>query len=158
MVSSFLLEPMLFISVNNIFSRTLGGFEEGRTALQVRSFTHGKACFERDADVANQRSKTNATRYFESYQVRKIHPEGLQHRSLRGWHYRHTLYPQLIDHELVHHYPHVRGFEKNVFFFTHNHRENGGGEESASKFNMFEVCLKLYLTAIIYSHLPIHLV
>lgn len=149
---------MLFISVNNIFLRIIGGFEEGRTALQVRSFTHGKACFERDADVANQRSKTNATRYFGSYQARKIHLEGLYHRSLNDWHYRHTLYPQLIDHELVHHYPHVRGFEKNVFFFTHNHRENGGGEESASKFNMFEVCPTLCLAAIHSLHLPIHLV
>lgn len=66
-----------------------------------------------------------------------------------GSHCRHTLYPQLIDHELVHHYPHVRGFEKNVFFFTHNHHENGGGEESASKFNMFEVRFEVRLVAIL---------
>jgi superfamily I DNA and/or RNA helicase len=52
---------------------------------------------------------------------------------------RNTLYPGLQDHELVQHYPHVRGFAKDVFFLAHNHRENGGVEESASKYNAFEV-------------------
>ncbi|EIN11698.1 P-loop containing nucleoside triphosphate hydrolase protein [Punctularia strigosozonata HHB-11173 SS5] len=50
-----------------------------------------------------------------------------------------TLYPTLEDHDLVKAYPHVRGLAKDVFFFTHNHKENGGGEESSSKFNTFEV-------------------
>jgi len=27
---------------------------------------------------------------------------------------------------------------KNVFFMTHGHAENGGGEDSVSKHNMFE--------------------
>ncbi|KAJ6625897.1 P-loop containing nucleoside triphosphate hydrolase protein [Mycena sp. CBHHK59/15] len=52
---------------------------------------------------------------------------------------RNTLYPSLQDHELVCSYPDVRGFSKNVFFLTHTHRENGGAEESASKYNTFEV-------------------
>ncbi|KAJ6587167.1 hypothetical protein DFH09DRAFT_248112 [Mycena vulgaris] len=52
---------------------------------------------------------------------------------------RNTLYPALQDHELVKTYPDVRGFSKNVFFFSHNHRENDGSEESASKYNTFEV-------------------
>ncbi|KAJ7651473.1 hypothetical protein DFH06DRAFT_1207067 [Mycena polygramma] len=52
---------------------------------------------------------------------------------------RHALYPKLQDHDLVQHYDDVRGFSKNVFFFSHSHRENEGGEESASKFNTFEV-------------------
>lgn len=52
---------------------------------------------------------------------------------------RHTLYPTLEDHDLVKRYPHVRGFAKDVFFLSHNHRENGGAEESASKYNTFEV-------------------
>ncbi|KAJ7091139.1 hypothetical protein C8R44DRAFT_817142 [Mycena epipterygia] len=52
---------------------------------------------------------------------------------------RNALYPALQDHELVHRYPDVRGFSKNVFFFSHAHRENEGGEESASKYNIFEV-------------------
>ncbi|KAJ8583241.1 hypothetical protein M405DRAFT_937339 [Rhizopogon salebrosus TDB-379] len=52
---------------------------------------------------------------------------------------RNTLYPQLEDHELVHHYPHVRGIAKDVFFVTHSHRENEGAEDSASKYNLYEV-------------------
>ncbi|OJA18615.1 hypothetical protein AZE42_01788 [Rhizopogon vesiculosus] len=52
---------------------------------------------------------------------------------------RHTLYPRLEDHELVHHYPPVRGIAKNVFFLTHSHRENEGAEDTASKYNLYEV-------------------
>jgi hypothetical protein len=54
---------------------------------------------------------------------------------------RNTLYPGLEDHELVHHYPHVRGIAKDVFFVTHSHRENEGAEDSASKYNLYEVSL-----------------
>jgi len=50
-----------------------------------------------------------------------------------------TLYMGLVDHELVKGYPSVRGFASNVFFFTHTNKENGGAEESASKYNAFEV-------------------
>jgi hypothetical protein len=53
---------------------------------------------------------------------------------------RNTLYPGLEDHDLVKAYPSVRGFAKDIFFLSHNHKENGGGEESSSKFNTFEVC------------------
>ena len=35
-------------------------------------------------------------------------------------------------------YPNVRGMSENVVFFTHNHKEDGGGE-SVSKVNSFEV-------------------
>jgi superfamily I DNA and/or RNA helicase len=52
---------------------------------------------------------------------------------------RNTLYPKLEDSEVVQNYPDVRGFAKNVFFLSHNHREGGGGDESASKYNDFEV-------------------
>ncbi|KAG6920270.1 hypothetical protein DXG01_005039 [Tephrocybe rancida] len=52
---------------------------------------------------------------------------------------RNTLYPNLVDHEIVTRYPDVRGFAKNVFFLSHNHRENGGAEESSSKYNTYEV-------------------
>ncbi|KAJ7163577.1 hypothetical protein C8R43DRAFT_1171786, partial [Mycena crocata] len=52
---------------------------------------------------------------------------------------RNALYPALKDHDLVKLYPDVRGFGKNVFFFSHTHRENDGAEESASKYNTFEV-------------------
>jgi hypothetical protein len=54
---------------------------------------------------------------------------------------RNALYPALQDHDIVKSYPDVRGFSKNVFFFSHLHRENDGGEESASKYNTFEVIL-----------------
>jgi hypothetical protein len=56
---------------------------------------------------------------------------------------RETLYPALEDHELVKAYPPVRGFAKNVFFLSHDHRENEGVEESASKYNMYEVGFSL---------------
>ncbi|KAF7376292.1 hypothetical protein MSAN_00044600 [Mycena sanguinolenta] len=54
---------------------------------------------------------------------------------------RNALYPALQDHDLVKSYSDVRGFAKNVFFFSHSHRENEGGEESASKYNTFEVAM-----------------
>jgi len=50
-----------------------------------------------------------------------------------------TLYPRLEDHELVRNYPDVRGIQKNVFFVTHQHKENDGGDDSASKYNTYEV-------------------
>ncbi|PFH53777.1 hypothetical protein AMATHDRAFT_73192 [Amanita thiersii Skay4041] len=50
------------------------------------------------------------------------------------------LYPGLEDHDLVKHYPDVRGFTRNVFFLTHNHPENDGNEEDpGSKYNTYEV-------------------
>ena len=51
---------------------------------------------------------------------------------------RTILYPKLEDHEIVKHYPDVKGISENVVFFTHNHREDGG-QESVSKVNTFEV-------------------
>ncbi|KAF8813222.1 P-loop containing nucleoside triphosphate hydrolase protein, partial [Phlegmacium glaucopus] len=53
---------------------------------------------------------------------------------------RNTLYPGLEDHKLVKEYPDVRGIQQNVFFVSHSHRENEGGDDSASKYNMYEVC------------------
>ncbi|KAI0930201.1 hypothetical protein AcV5_006978 [Taiwanofungus camphoratus] len=52
---------------------------------------------------------------------------------------RSTLYPRLQDHDLVKDYPPVRGMAKNVFFLTHNHKENGSEDDSVSKYNIFEV-------------------
>ncbi|KAI6119903.1 hypothetical protein EDD16DRAFT_1579433 [Pisolithus croceorrhizus] len=52
---------------------------------------------------------------------------------------RNTLYPGLQDHDLVLKYPDVRGVAKNLYFVTHNHRENGGGDDTASKYNVYEV-------------------
>ena len=50
-----------------------------------------------------------------------------------------TLYPKLEDHDLVKNYPHVRGVAEDVFFFTHDHKENGGEDDFVSKYNQFEV-------------------
>ena len=36
-------------------------------------------------------------------------------------------------------HPDVRGMAKNVFFLSHNHRENAGEDDAISKFNQFEV-------------------
>lgn len=33
----------------------------------------------------------------------------------------------------------MRGMAKDVFFFHHTHRENGGEDDAASKYNQFEV-------------------
>ena len=52
---------------------------------------------------------------------------------------RNTLYEGLQDHDLVQAYPDVRGMLKNVFFVNHNHKENGGMDDTASKYNMYEV-------------------
>lgn len=52
---------------------------------------------------------------------------------------RNTLYEGLQDHELVKSYGDIRGMVKNVFFVTHNHKENGGMDDTASKYNMYEV-------------------
>ena len=53
---------------------------------------------------------------------------------------RKTLYPGLEDHDLVKQYPNVRGFARNVFFLTHENRENDGNDDdSGSKYNTYEV-------------------
>ncbi|KAG8218136.1 P-loop containing nucleoside triphosphate hydrolase protein [Butyriboletus roseoflavus] len=57
---------------------------------------------------------------------------------------RNTLYEGLQDHELVKSYPDVRGMVKNLFFVTHNHRENGGMDDTASKYNVYEVRIQRY--------------
>ena len=50
-----------------------------------------------------------------------------------------NIYPQLQDHAKVLEYPDVRGTEANVFFFDHNHPEDGEkNDESSSKVNEFE--------------------
>ncbi|KAF8588736.1 hypothetical protein K439DRAFT_1651802 [Ramaria rubella] len=58
---------------------------------------------------------------------------------------RQSLYPGLQDHDLTKEYPHVRGMAKDVFFMSHEHRETGGGEDSVSKHNTFEVQLTVDL-------------
>ncbi|KAG1904255.1 uncharacterized protein F5891DRAFT_1206968, partial [Suillus fuscotomentosus] len=63
---------------------------------------------------------------------------------------RNTLYPSLDDHELVRQYPSVRGIPKNLFFVTHNHRENEGAEDSASKYNLYEARVKMIRELVLY--------
>ncbi|KAG8690474.1 hypothetical protein FRC11_011352, partial [Ceratobasidium sp. 423] len=52
---------------------------------------------------------------------------------------RNTLYPKLQDNERVLSYPNVRGMYKNMYFVSHSHKEAGGGEDSVSKHNSFEI-------------------
>ena len=52
-----------------------------------------------------------------------------------------TLYPRLQDHDLVKNYPHVQGMAKDVFFLSHDRKENGGEDDFASKYNQYEVCM-----------------
>jgi len=50
-----------------------------------------------------------------------------------------SIYPQLKDHPQVLEYPDVQGTTSNVFFFDHNHPEDGDhDDESSSKVNEFE--------------------
>ncbi|KAI9445914.1 hypothetical protein H4582DRAFT_1804702, partial [Lactarius indigo] len=53
---------------------------------------------------------------------------------------RTILYPKLVDHEIVRGYPAVKGMEKDVVFFSHDNPENSE-DDSASKYNMFEVAM-----------------
>lgn len=48
------------------------------------------------------------------------------------------LYPKLEDNAIVQRYPPVQGMQKDVFFLTHTHQENGEAD-SVSKFNSYEV-------------------
>lgn len=60
---------------------------------------------------------------------------------------RDTLYPALEDNEIVMRYPSVRGIANNVFFLSHSNPESGGGEDSVSKHNTYEVTsLSYYAT------------
>ena len=53
---------------------------------------------------------------------------------------RNTIYPELQDHPSVLTYPDVRGMAKPLFFFDHDHKEDGAGDDdSMSKSNQFEV-------------------
>ncbi|KAG8709972.1 hypothetical protein FRC11_005001 [Ceratobasidium sp. 423] len=60
---------------------------------------------------------------------------------------RNTLYPKLQDNDQVLDYPDVRGMDKNIFFISHENLERGGGEDSVSKHNEFEVNLIYDLVA-----------
>ena len=40
-------------------------------------------------------------------------------------------------------YPPVSGMGSDVFFFNHTNKENGGGDDTVSKHNMFEVRIVL---------------
>ncbi|KAJ7072084.1 hypothetical protein C8F01DRAFT_1044463 [Mycena amicta] len=92
----------------------------------------GKALFKFDMSLMERLSSNNNLPMSQINVQRRMRPEI---SSL----IRQSLYPSLEDHKLVKSYPNVRGFSKNVFFFDHSHRENDGGDESASKYNTFEV-------------------
>ncbi|GMK56414.1 hypothetical protein CspeluHIS016_0302540 [Cutaneotrichosporon spelunceum] len=51
---------------------------------------------------------------------------------------RNTLYPNLVDHELVFQYPNVVGMAKNLFFMHHTNPEKASGPNGNSKSNPFE--------------------
>ncbi|KAL0062664.1 hypothetical protein AAF712_010501 [Marasmius tenuissimus] len=55
-------------------------------------------------------------------------------------HIRTILYPRLEDHTSVSSYPLVAGMQKDVFFFSHMHAEDGA-EGAVSKTNKFEVAM-----------------
>ncbi|KAK1220258.1 hypothetical protein PQX77_016994 [Marasmius sp. AFHP31] len=55
-------------------------------------------------------------------------------------HIRTILYPRLEDHTSVSSYPPVAGMQKDVFFFSHMHAEDGA-EGAVSRTNKFEVAM-----------------
>ena len=62
---------------------------------------------------------------------------------------RHTLYPNLRDHESVKAYPQVKGMARRLFWLDHQHEEDHS-EQSTSRTNNYEVemvaCLVSHLT------------
>lgn len=66
------------------------------------------------------------------------------------WGIRNTLYPALKDYQGVTEYPDVRGMYRNVYFVSHTNREAGGGEDSISKHNEYEVRFRHSFTSINY--------
>ncbi|XP_064088896.1 NFX1-type zinc finger-containing protein 1-like isoform X2 [Macrobrachium nipponense] len=56
-----------------------------------------------------------------------------------------SIYPNLKDHESVHEYPHVKGLLKDVFFITHTHHEDKGGNDNNTKANSHEAMLVMAL-------------
>ena len=50
---------------------------------------------------------------------------------------RSQMYPALKDHASVGQFPDVKGVSKNVVFISHNHKEEGGAEDT-TKSNQFE--------------------
>ncbi|KAF9780977.1 hypothetical protein BJ322DRAFT_1011491 [Thelephora terrestris] len=92
-------------------------------------FKFDRSLMERLADNSFPMSQINVQR--------RMRPE-ISH------HIRTILYPKLEDNEIVKHYPDVKGMSKNVVFFTHDHKEDGG-QESVSKVNSFEVDLTVDL-------------
>lgn len=55
---------------------------------------------------------------------------------------RSTIYPELKDHPQVTKYPPVRGMARPLFFFDHDHPEDGADDdESKSKSNAYEVAM-----------------
>jgi len=55
---------------------------------------------------------------------------------------RNTLYEGLRDHELARPSSDVCGMARNLFFLTHSHKENGGTDDTASNYNMYEASIQ----------------
>ncbi|KAG8982644.1 hypothetical protein FRB94_006469, partial [Tulasnella sp. JGI-2019a] len=104
----------------------------------------------RYTDLSMENKRTGSTYRFDQSLMERLSTMGLRmsrldvQRRMRpsiAHLIRSTLYPHLEDNALVHDYPHVRGMAENVFFFDHRHAEEGGGDESVSKSNSFEVLM-----------------
>jgi hypothetical protein len=115
---------------------TFYGQSERRHVVQVRYVSNGAFGYRWSPHVAHRCTEKNEAFYFKSNPVR-VCP--YISNMLLKCPCSNTLYPGLQDHDLVTVYPSVKGMAKDVFFFTHNHRERGGEDDSASKYNVFEV-------------------
>ena len=120
----------------DLFSSPIDGSPTWKQALSIRHVSHGALVNVWPANVQDRRAAPNAPDDLEPHTVcilTFIKVDELLKTD------RNTLYPGLLDHESIQNPPDVRGMVKNLFFITHNHKENGGTDDTASKYNMYEV-------------------
>ncbi|THH13828.1 hypothetical protein EW146_g6431 [Bondarzewia mesenterica] len=112
-------DPQQLRPTLSTFCPSVNGQPRWKGIVQVRSVAYGETCRQRPSHVSDYSTAKDAAQHFP-------------------FHQNNFLYKNLEDHENVRQYPPVQGMQKNVFFFTHTHQENGE-EDSVSKFNKFEV-------------------
>ena len=116
------------------------GKQARKDAVQVRHVPDGAPLDDRFPDVSNRRTEENATYHLQSHPVRNWHMSLVA--SFSRCTGSSTLYSKLQDHDVVKNYPPVRGMAKDIFFLSHQHKENGGEDESISKYNTYEVIIR----------------
>ena len=121
--------------------RPFHGSQVGKKDIQIRHVPYGTSFFFWALYVSNWCATSHASGDFKSYSVSCTRITLMTGRSkAHTVSIRNTLYPKLQDHDLVKDHPNVRGIQKNVFFLSHNHKENGEDIDGLSKYNQYEAC------------------